>query len=103
MIITFKNLANKIGLKKDTLFIYLGHFSLTKYVTRNPYEPKHALSVKLSPEFITDFMKYLSVAKRKEFKKEKLEFVRNKLEELLNCEIHQAMCTTTCTNHKITA
>ena len=86
MMITLQNLGNRIGMKRELLSVYLGHFSLTKYVTRNPYEPKHALSVKLSPEFITDFMKYLSVAKRKEFKKEKLEFVRNKLEELLKCE-----------------
>lgn len=87
MIITFKNLANKIGLKKDTLFIYLGHFSLTKYVTRNPDEPKHALSVKISSEFITDFITYLSKKrKRRILNDEKITFIKKELEELLKCE-----------------
>lgn len=99
MIYTITELSKHINFTADLLRLYLGHFSLSKYVFmsyKNQSRPSYAIDI--TEDFITDFMKYLSVAKRKEFKKERLEFVRNKLEELLNCEIHQEMHLTTCTN-----
>ena len=89
MIITFQNLGNKIGITRDMLHVYLGHFTLTKYVTRNPYERKHALSVKFTSEFVTDFINYLTLLKRRKYTTERILFIKNQLEELICQQNHQ--------------
>ena len=85
MIYTFQQLEEHIGISKDCLHIYLGHYTLTKHIT-NAKTKGHALSVIISQEFIADFINYLSTSKRKKFNQQRINFVKTRLEELLKCE-----------------
>lgn len=80
MIITFQNLGERIGIKKELLYLYLGHFSLTKHVTRS-FEKKHAKVVILSQEFIIDFTNYLAKPRRKrKLNNEQIFLIKKELE-----------------------
>lgn len=85
MIYTFQQLGEHIGISKDWLHVYLGHYTLTKHITPSKLKG-HALSVIISQEFIADFINYLSRSKRRKFNQQRINFVKTRLEELLKCE-----------------
>ena len=86
MIITFQKLGERIVIKKELLYLYLGHFSLTKHVIRS-FEKKHAKVIILSQDFITDFINYLAKPRRKrKLSNEQIFLIKKELEELLKCE-----------------
>lgn len=86
MMITLQNLGNRIGMKRELLSVYLGHFSLTKYTLRST-ERKHALVINFSADFITDFIAYISKPRRKrKLSNEQIFLIKKELEELLKCE-----------------
>jgi hypothetical protein len=84
MIYTISELSEQTSLAPGMLRTYLGHFSLTKYVKRLKKLTKHpCYTVDITQEFITDFVDYLTLYKRKRYKYIRIEEIKHKLEELL--------------------
>jgi hypothetical protein len=84
MIYTISELSEQTSLAPGMLRTYLGHFSLTKYVKRLKKLTKHpCYTVDVTQEFITDFIDYLTLHKRKRYKYIRVTEIKHKLEELL--------------------
>ena len=99
-----REISNQIDIAPSILRLYLGCLRLSKYVIMSYKHKSHpSWGVDVTPEFVNDFINYISTYKRRSYKEEKIKHIKKKLEELLIWEIHLAMCTTIYTNHKITA
>lgn len=79
-----RELSNQINLTEDIIRLYLGHFTLSKYLFRSyKYKSHPCFGIKLSTEFIDDFIGYLTTAKKRTYSKERVNYIKEKLEELL--------------------
>lgn len=79
-----RELSNQINLTEDIIRLYLGHFTLSKYLFRSyKYKSHPCFGVKLSTEFIDDFISYLTTVKKRTYNKERVNYIKKKLEELL--------------------
>jgi hypothetical protein len=84
MIYTISVLSESTKLAPGMLRTYLGHFSLSKYVRRLKKVTKYpCFTVDVTQEFITDFVDYLTLYKRKRYKYIRITEIKHKLEELL--------------------
>ena len=81
---TITELADYINISAGQLRLYTSHYSLSKFVIRTYKKKTHpSLGINLTEEFITNFLNYLTIIKKRSFKEERRKFIKKQLERLL--------------------